>query len=63
VGGFEEVLSLNNIINTELIQDGVLQYNAPTIFVYNDQDYPDRSAYTQIDATGSTIVSRQYKYQ
>jgi len=63
VGGFEEVLSVNNIISTRLIEDGVLQYDAPTIFVYNDQDFPDRSAYTQIDATGSTIVSRQYKYQ
>jgi len=63
VGGFEEVLSLNNIINTELIEDGVLQYDAPTIFAYNDQDFPDRSTYTQIDAGGSTIVSRQYKYQ
>ncbi|SHH57251.1 hypothetical protein SAMN04488109_4424 [Chryseolinea serpens] len=63
VGGFEEVLSLNNIISTELIQDGVPQYNAPTIFVYNNQDYPDRSAYTQIDANASTIIQRQYKYQ
>lgn len=63
VGGFEEVLSQNNIITTELIEDGEVQYNAPTIFVYNDQDYPDRSAYTQIDATGSLIISRQYKYQ
>jgi hypothetical protein len=63
VGGFEEVLSQNNIINTELIEDGVMQYSAPTIFVYNNQDYPDRSAYTQIDANATTIITRQYKYQ
>ena len=63
VGGFEEVLSLNNIINTELIEDAELQYNAPTIFVYNDQDFPDQSTYTQIDAAGSTIISREYIYQ
>jgi len=63
IGGFEEVLSQNNIIQSKLTQGGELQYDAPTIYVYNDRDYPDQSLYTQIDPAATTIISRKYRYQ